>query len=112
MPAHYFESRDAKTANLHIVMSVIEHKLAELGANDAETVAELKAFLGELVTLLALPPNHEVRDCPVCNHVVMRAAKRCGNCWSKLVPMSPVTTTVSKPDTSPVESGSIVLGSD
>jgi hypothetical protein len=90
-------------------MSVIEHKLADLPvastATDNETIAELRAFWGELVTLLALPPNHEVRECPSCHQMAMRHATRCGNCWSKLVPGASAEVSSAEP-------ASIVRGND
>jgi hypothetical protein len=107
MAGQYFESRDAKTANLHIVMSVIEHKLAALpGTHDAETIAELRSFWGELVTLLALPANHELRECPSCHQMAMRAATRCGHCWTKLAKLVPPAATPTS------EGVAIVRGND
>jgi hypothetical protein len=41
----------------------------------------------ELVQLLALGPEPEVRECPVCHHTGMRAARLCGHCWTKLQPL-------------------------
>ena len=38
----------------------------------------------ELVGVLALDPAPEVRDCPSCGSVCMRAATRCGYCWIAL----------------------------
>ena len=86
MPARYLESRDAKTADLHVALSAIENKLAALPAD--ETIAELRAAWSALVTLLALPPNHELRECPTCKQVAMRQATRCGHCWTKLTPVA------------------------
>lgn len=46
----------------------------------------MAAAWAELVAQLALGPEPEVRECPVCKHVGMRAATRCGHCWTKLTP--------------------------
>ena len=90
MAGQHFEHRDERNADLHAVIAVITRELDHLPIQPTavarETVAELRAFWGELVTLLALPPEPELRECPSCKHVGMRAATRCGHCWVKLVP--------------------------
>jgi hypothetical protein len=35
---------------------------------------------------LALGPEPEYRQCPACQHTVMRVATICGHCWTKLTP--------------------------
>jgi hypothetical protein len=55
-------------------------------APDAPSVARLAVSWGRLVEFLALGPAPELRDCPHCGAVGMRAATRCGYCWNKLVP--------------------------
>ena len=49
---------------------------------------ELRSSWLQLVELLALGPTPEVRECPVCRHIGMRAATRCGHCWTKLSPLT------------------------
>jgi hypothetical protein len=46
----------------------------------------LLASWAALVDLLALGPEPEVRECPACRHIGMRAASRCGYCWTELSP--------------------------
>ena len=41
----------------------------------------------DLVEQLALGPEPEVRECPICGHTGMRAATRCGYCWTSLTPL-------------------------
>ena len=53
---------------------------------DAASVARLVASWGKLVEFLALGPTPELRACPHCGAVGMRAATLCGVCWKKLVP--------------------------
>ncbi len=48
--------------------------------------AELTAAWTQLVALLALGPAPELRSCPRCGAVGMRAASRCGGCWQALPP--------------------------
>ena len=38
----------------------------------------------DLVALLALGATPETRECPVCHATGMRAASRCGRCWTAL----------------------------
>jgi hypothetical protein len=103
MAGQFFEHRDERNARLHTVIAVIDRELARLPAQpteaDDETLAELRAFWGELVTVLALEPEHELRECPSCKHVGMRAATRCGYCWTELVPPRNHVKTISTDDT-------------
>jgi len=46
----------------------------------------LQAAWDKLVEALALGPAPELRACPHCGDVGMRAATRCSACWAKLVP--------------------------
>jgi hypothetical protein len=57
-------------------------------ADDAtgSSPAVLLASFADLVEQLALGPEPEVRECPVCKHLGMRAATLCGYCWTKLTP--------------------------
>ena len=68
----------------------VEHDVALLSkspsAQDAEGVARVVRSWGKLVDFLALGPAPELRNCPHCGAVGMRAATLCGTCWSKLVP--------------------------
>jgi hypothetical protein len=102
MAGQFFEHRDERNARLHTVIAVIGRQLARLPAQptdaDDETLAELRAFWGEFVTVLALEPEHELRQCPSCKHVGMRAATRCGHCWITLVPPGSGVKTSSTDD--------------
>lgn len=40
-----------------------------------------------LVAELDLGPEPEVRVCPTCGQTGMRAATRCGHCWTPLAPL-------------------------
>jgi hypothetical protein len=57
-----------------------------------EVIGAIEAELGEgrprrwqdLVDLLALGPEPDLRSCPSCGRRVMLAATRCGFCWEPL----------------------------
>lgn len=55
------------------------------GADSPETAALLTSW-AQLVEVLALGPAPELRACPHCGSIGMRAATRCGVCWNRLVP--------------------------
>jgi hypothetical protein len=47
---------------------------------------ELEAAWTRLVDALDLGPAPELRACPYCGGMGMRAATRCGTCWKPLIP--------------------------
>ena len=100
MASQYFESRDEKNAKLHGLVTMIEKQLGHLPSADS---GEVRESWSQLMRLLDLPPVHELRDCPVCGSVGMRAATRCGHCWSALVP--PPATAAGKEDANLVVRG-------
>lgn len=53
---------------------------------EGSTQSTLLASFADLVEQLALGPEPEVRPCPVCQGIVMRAATLCGHCWTRLTP--------------------------
>jgi hypothetical protein len=44
----------------------------------------LQTSWAQLVELLALGPEPELRPCPHCNKLGLKAATRCGYCWNEL----------------------------
>lgn len=46
----------------------------------------LRGAWRHLVETLALTPPPELRECPSCGRTGMRAATRCGYCWTALEP--------------------------
>ena len=46
----------------------------------------LHASLADLVSQLDLGPEPELRECPHCQHRVMKAATLCSTCWAHLTP--------------------------
>lgn len=87
MSSLFFEARDARTSRLHTAMDAVERELGKLPATTPdEDAAGLRGAWTAFVKLLALDPVLELRECPTCHQVGMRAATRCGHCWDKLVP--------------------------
>jgi hypothetical protein len=85
------ELQDAQRADLRALVATIDRGMAYVPSQLAtdETRAATSLLLGswaELVKSLALGAAPEVRECPVCKHSGMRAATRCGYCWTKLSP--------------------------
>jgi len=75
---------DAATAKLRAVVAVIDQELVQ-----APPTAALRAAWDELISVLALGPAPQTRECPVCHGIGMRAASRCGQCWSALELLPP-----------------------
>jgi len=82
---------DAARSRMRAVVERIDQELArlpaQLAADDKDRPKGLLASWADLVEQLALGPEPEVRECPVCKHVGMRAATVCGYCWTKLEPL-------------------------
>ena len=77
--AHY---GDAAVTKLRAIVAVMDHEMLQAGATPA-----LQAAWAELVLALALGPPPQTRECPVCHGIGMRAASRCGTCWTALQPL-------------------------
>lgn len=74
---------------LRPMVEALDREMALLRARGEVTGADTAALLSswaKLVESLALGPPPELRACPFCGGIGMRAATRCGWCWSKLDP--------------------------
>ena len=94
MNGERFHHREADTVRLRTVIAEIDRELSLLPTPEDDGVAAtrpLRRSWAELVELLALGPAPETRLCPTCGQVGMRAATRCGYCWSKLSPLAAAT---------------------
>lgn len=78
-----------QTDGMRPVVEAVDREMCRLRdralASDADAAALLSSW-DALVTFLALGPAPELRPCPHCGGLGMRAATRCGVCWRKLVP--------------------------
>ncbi len=82
-------SAEDPRADLRTLVGKITRELDHLPPPTGTQVAALRTCWVELVDALALGPAPELRDCPSCGKSGMRAATRCGFCWTKLAPLAP-----------------------
>ena len=73
---------DKPLATLRSLVAVIDREVA--GSAPSE---ELRVAWRQMVEVLALGAAPELRECPHCHEVGMRAATRCSRCWSALPPL-------------------------
>ena len=70
---------DERRSRLRTMVAAIDEAMEGGG-----TSGSLKDAWKRLVTTLDLGPEPEVRTCPSCQGIGMRAASRCGHCWVTL----------------------------
>ncbi len=72
---------DAETARLRLLIASVDGELARTPASEG-----LKGSWAEMMKMLAVGSAPDVRTCPSCANIIMRAATLCGHCWTKLRP--------------------------
>lgn len=77
---------DKSAATLRSLVAAIEREFASTPPSDA-----LRAVWAQVVDVLDLGPAPELRECPICSEIGMRAATRCIRCWSPLPLLPPET---------------------
>jgi hypothetical protein len=82
---------DAAVTKLREIISVIDQEIVQVPPTPA-----LRAAWVELVGVLALGPAPQTRECPVCHEIGMRAASRCGCCWTALAPLPAISNEASQ----------------
>jgi hypothetical protein len=92
MVSPHSNTPQATRSRLRSIVSAIEREISSLpgqtGADGSSSPpSALAAAFTDLVQELALGPEPELRECPVCKHMGMRAATVCGYCWTKLSPL-------------------------
>jgi len=75
---------------LRDIVAVIDQEIVHTPPTPA-----LRAAWTELVKVLALGPAPQMRECPTCHGVGMRAASRCSHCWTTLEPLPAISDEVS-----------------
>ena len=82
---------DAARSRLRATVATIEREISRIprqvtSGDGGSPPDSLRASWTDLVEQLALGPEPEVRECPVCRRIGMRAARLCGYCWTTLPP--------------------------
>jgi len=81
---------DQARSRLRATLTTMEREIADLTRritiDERDPTCGLAASWRDLVEQLALGPEPELRQCPVCGNVTMRKATLCGHCWTKLTP--------------------------
>ena len=78
---------DIQRSRLRATIATIDQEIASLPKQDGTSLpTRLAASWADLVEQMALGPEPETRECPVCEHIGMRAATVCGYCWTALTP--------------------------
>lgn len=81
---------DKSLATMRSLITVMDRELATTPRSD-----ELRKAWTEMVEVLALGPEPQLRTCPSCGEIGMRAATRCSRCWSALTPLAPETKSLA-----------------
>jgi hypothetical protein len=91
--AHRKEQVHAMTRadGLRPIVEALDREMSRFvaGGNAGADPTALLASWAKLVEFLALGPAPELRECPSCGSIGMRAARSCGFCWTKLAPLPP-----------------------
>ena len=79
----------ADVSRLRTLVAGVEKKMALVlstltTAEGQPRKTALEMTWSNLVGMLDLGPEPEMRVCPECKHPCMLGATRCGNCWSHL----------------------------
>jgi len=80
LSSEVFHAPDDGRTRLRTLLATMDEELA---SSDLST---LRTSFATLVAELGLGPEPELRSCPKCHHLGMRAATRCSSCWSSLIP--------------------------
>jgi hypothetical protein len=92
---------DRSVATLRTLVTAIERQFTVVPPPE-----ELRAAWAEMVDVLALGPPPELRTCPTCGEIGMRAATRCIRCWSSLPLLPPENARLQLIQPAPVVEGS------
>lgn len=76
---------DKTRAHLRSLVAIVDREFAHTAPSP-----ELREAWTQMLVLLALGPAPELRACPTCDEVGMRAARRCSRCWAALPPYAAV----------------------
>ena len=79
-------------SRLRVLVARIEQRLALVSKNTTHpqeihkevSTNDLLVSWAELVELLALGPEPEMKECPYCQQLCMKAATLCMSCWARI----------------------------
>jgi hypothetical protein len=90
MKSNLSHTPDTARSRLRTTLAKMEREIADLTeritVKEGDPTSGLAASWRDLVEQLALGPEPDLRQCPVCGNVTMRTATLCGHCWTKLAP--------------------------
>ena len=78
---------DKSLSSLRSLVAVMDRELAAMTPASSH---ELRGAWEAMVKVLALGPEPQLRECPTCHAMGMRAASKCMGCWSSLTPLPPL----------------------
>ena len=84
-----------RPGDLRSIVEALDREMARLhvrGVVPGTYTVQLLGSWAKLVEHLALRPPPELRACPRCGGVGMRAATRCRSCWATLEPRAPAAS--------------------
>jgi len=84
MNSSHFSVQAGARSRLRAALAKIEGEISRL---PGQARGDLLTAFTDLVEQLALGPEPEMRQCPLCGQMGRRAATRCGYCWSPLTPL-------------------------
>jgi hypothetical protein len=84
---------EVEGARLRTIVEEVDREISQLKLRSstqdgARSPRGLVVSWAELLKMLALGTAPQLRECPVCHHLGMRAATLCGYCWTKLLPLA------------------------
>ena len=82
----HFDLTEKLRAELREAVAAVDSHLGHLPGASTAAKSGLPEAWATLVKLLNLGEEPAVRLCPACGGVGMRAATRCGHCWTALMP--------------------------
>jgi hypothetical protein len=74
----------AQLSQLRSLVNAVDKEIAKATAEGEGPKTALDMTWSQLVALLELGPEPEMRECPSCKHSCMLGATRCWHCWSAL----------------------------
>jgi hypothetical protein len=89
MTNHEFPGPEPRRSRLRATVASVQAVISRLPAGASPHAAELHGAWKDLVDLLALGPEPELRECPKCHRMCMREATACGHCFGLLEPLGP-----------------------